>query len=323
MTLLKIENLNVFFNLQSGRFQALHNVSLELEEGKILAIVGESGSGKTMTAMSVLNLLPNTAQIDSGKIFYKGKNLLEFSSKQMQKIRGKEIALIPQDPMTSLNPLYTIGNQLTEVINIHKGLYGKEAEKYAIEALNAVKMPDAKERLKAYPHQLSGGMRQRVAIAAALACDAKIIIADEPTTALDVTVQAQIFSLLNDIKNEFGTSVILISHDLALVCENADDTIVMYAGSVVEYCHGKDLFFNPKHPYTQSLIASLPSQKREILKTISGSPPSIRDCFKGCPFVPRCERKIIECDKIKPVLKQISDNTSVSCLLYDNFDENL
>ena len=216
MTLLKIENLNVFFNLQSGRFQALHDVSLELDEGKILALVGESGSGKSMTAMSILNLLPNTAQIDSGKIFYKGENLLDFSPKQMQKIRGKEIALIPQDPMTSLNPLYTIGNQLLEVINLHKGLYGKDAEKYAIEALDAVKMPDAKERLNAYPHQLSGGMRQRVAIAAALACDAKIIIADEPTTALDVTVQAQIISLLNEIKNNFGTSVILISHDLAL-----------------------------------------------------------------------------------------------------------
>lgn len=318
MTLLKIENLNVFFNLQSGRFQALHNVSLELEEGKILALVGESGSGKSMTAMSILNLLPNTAQIDSGKIFYKGENLLDFSPKQMQKIRGKEIALIPQDPMTSLNPLYTIGNQLLEVINLHKGLYGKEAEKYAIEALDAVKMPDAKERLNAYPHQLSGGMRQRVAIAAALACDAKIIIADEPTTALDVTVQAQIISLLNEIKNDFGTSVILISHDLALVCENADDTAVMYAGSVVEYCHGKDLFFNPKHPYTQALIASLPNVDKENLKTITGTPPSIRDNFVGCPFAPRCDKKFDECEKIKPTLKQISENTAVSCLLYEN-----
>lgn len=319
MTLLKIENLNVFFNLQSGRFQALHNVSLELDEGKILALVGESGSGKSMTAMSILNLLPNTAQIDSGKIFYKGENLLDFSPKQMQKIRGKEIALIPQDPMTSLNPLYTIGNQLLEVINLHKGLYGKEAEKYAIEALDAVKMPDAKERLNAYPHQLSGGMRQRVAIAAALACDAKIIIADEPTTALDVTVQAQIISLLNEIKNDFGTSVILISHDLALVCENANDTAVMYAGSVVEYCHGKDLFFNPKHPYTQALIASLPNVDKENLKTITGTPPSIRDNFVGCPFAPRCDKKFAECEKIKPTLKQISENTAVSCLLYENF----
>ncbi len=320
MTLLKIEKLNVYFNLQSGRFQALHDVSLELEKGKILALVGESGSGKTMTAMSVLNLLPNTAQIDSGKIFYNGENLLGFSPKQMQKIRGKEIALIPQDPMTSLNPLYTIGNQLIEVINLHKGLYGKDAEKYAIEALDAVKMPDAKERLNAYPHQLSGGMRQRVAIAAALACDAKIIIADEPTTALDVTVQAQIISLLNEIKNEFGTSVILISHDLALVCENADDTAVMYAGSVVEYCHGKDLFFNPKHPYTQALIDSLPNIEQENLKTISGAPPSIRDNFSGCPFASRCEKKFAECEKIKPTLKQISDKTSVACLLYENFD---
>lgn len=319
MALLKIENLNVYFNLQSGRFQALHNVSLELEKGKILALVGESGSGKTMTAMSVLNLLPNTAEIDSGKIFYEEKNLLDYSPKQMQKIRGKEIALIPQDPMTSLNPLYTIGNQLIEVINLHKGLYGREAEKYAVEALDAVKMPDAKERLNAYPHQLSGGMRQRVAIAAALACDAKIIIADEPTTALDVTVQAQIISLLNEIKNEFGTSVILISHDLALVCENADDTAVMYAGSVVEYCHGKDLFFNPKHPYTQALINSLPNLSKENLKTIIGTPPSIRDNFGGCPFASRCEKKIIECEKVKPTLKQISEETSVACLLYENF----
>lgn len=318
MTLLKIENLNIFFNLQSGRFQVLHNVSFELEKGKILALVGESGSGKSMTAMSILNLLPNTAQIDSGKIFYNGENLLDFSPKQMQKIRGKEIALIPQDPMTSLNPLYTVGNQLLEVINLHKGLYGKEAEKYAIEALDAVKMPDAKERLNAYPHQLSGGMRQRVAIAAALACDAKIIIADEPTTALDVTVQAQIISLLNEIKKDFGTSIILISHDLALVCENADDTAVMYAGSVVEYCHGKDLFFNPKHPYTQALIASLPNVDKENLKTITGTPPSIRDNFAGCPFAPRCEKKFDECEKIKPTLKQISDNTAVSCLLYEN-----
>lgn len=320
MSLLKIENLNVYFNLQSGRFQALHNISLELEKGKILALVGESGSGKTMTAMSVLNLLPNTAQIDSGKILYNNENLLEYTPKQMQKIRGKEIALIPQDPMTSLNPLYTIGNQLIEVINLHKGLYGKDAEKYAIEALDAVKMPDAKERLNAYPHQLSGGMRQRVAIAAALACDAKIIIADEPTTALDVTVQAQIISLLNEIKNEFGTSIILISHDLALVCENADDTAVMYAGSIVEYCHGKDLFFNPKHPYSQALIDSLPNIEQENLKTIIGTPPSIRDNFLGCPFAPRCEKKFAECEKIKPTLKQISEKTSVSCLLYENFD---
>lgn len=316
MTLLKIENLNLVFNLQSGTFKALNNVSLELEEGKILALVGESGSGKTLTSMSVLNLLPNTAQITSGKIFYKGQNLLELNDFQMQKIRGKEIALIPQDPMTSLNPLYTIGNQLYEVINLHKGLYGKEAEKYAIEALNAVKMPDAKERLKAYPHELSGGMRQRVAIAAALACDAKIIIADEPTTALDVTVQAQIIELLNEIKNHFGTSIILISHDLALVCENADATAVMYAGSIVEYCSGKDLFFIPKHPYSLALIASVPNLKTKNLKPIMGNPPTIRDDFIGCPFAPRCDKKFHKCDIEKPALKKVSDTTYAACFLW-------
>lgn len=317
MAILKLENLNLDFCLKSGEFQALHNVSFELEKGQILALVGESGSGKTMTAMSILNLLPNTAKITSGKILYNGQNLLDFNDKQMQKIRGKEIALIPQDPMTSLNPLYTVGNQLLEVINLHKNLYGKEAEDYAVRALDAVKMPDAKERLKAYPHELSGGMRQRVAIAAALACDAKIIIADEPTTALDVTVQAQIIQLLNEIKNEYQTSVILISHDLALVCENADETAVMYAGSIVEFCKGKEIFFTPKHPYTQGLINSLPNPYKDSLKTIQGTPPSIRDEFPGCPFAPRCEKKLEICDKQKPVLKQISDVSTVACHLYN------
>lgn len=316
MTLLKTENMNLSFYLQLGTFQALHNVSFEINEGEILALVGESGSGKTLTSMSILRLLPNTAKITSGKIIYKNQNLLELNEKQMQKIRGKEIALIPQDPMTSLNPLYTIGNQLYEVINLHKGLYGKEAEKYAIEALEAVKMPDAKERLKAYPHELSGGMRQRVAIAAALACDAKIIIADEPTTALDVTVQAQIISLLNDIKNEFGTSIILISHDLALVCENADATAVMYAGSIIEYCNCKDLFFEPKHPYTQALISSLPRVDGQNLQIINGNPPTIRDDFKGCPFALRCSKKMHKCESEKPEYKQISDTTKTACFLF-------
>lgn len=316
MTLLEIENLNLVFNLQSGTFQALHNVSLNLEKGKILALVGESGSGKTLTAMSVLNLLPNTAKITSGRILYQNQNILALNNKQMQKIRGKEIALIPQDPMTSLNPLYTIGNQLLEVVTLHKELKGKEAEKYVLEALDAVKIPDAKERLKAYPHELSGGMRQRVAIAAALACDAKIIIADEPTTALDVTVQAQIIELLNEIKNNFGTSIILISHDLALVCENADETAVMYAGSIVEYCKGKDLFFSPKHPYTQALINSLPDLSRKPLKTITGNPPTIRDSFKGCPFAPRCTKKFNKCETEKPLLKKVSDNEHAACFLF-------
>lgn len=318
MSILKIENLNVDFHLQTGIFRALHNVSLSLDKGKLLALVGESGSGKTMTAMSVLKLLPNTAKIYSGSIYYNDDNIVQYSNKQMQKIRGKEIALIPQDPMTSLNPLYTIGNQLNEVINLHKNLYGKDAEKYAIEALDAVKMPDAKQRLKAYPHELSGGMRQRVAIACALACDAKIIIADEPTTALDVTVQAQIINLLNDIKKDFGTSIILISHDLALVYENADDIAVMYAGSIVEYSHSKDIFFNPKHPYTEALLNSLPKKDKNNLEIIIGNPPTIRDSFKGCPFEPRCNKKMQVCQNIKPVLKQVSETDFAACLLYES-----
>lgn len=316
MSFLEIKNLSLEFNLQSKTYEALHNVSLDLNKGEFLALVGESGSGKTLTAMSILGLIPNTAKITSGEILYNNQNLLTYSNKEMQKIRGKEIALIPQDPMTSLNPLYTIGNQLFEVINLHKNLYGKDAEKYAIEALDAVKIPDAKERLKAYPHQLSGGMKQRVAIAAALACDAKIIIADEPTTALDVTVQAQIINLLNEIKTNLKTSIILISHDLALVSENADKTAVMYAGSIVEYCKGNEIFFTQKHPYTKALIDSLPNFTDKKLKTISGNPPTIKEEFSGCPFAPRCSKKFSKCECEKPVLKKISDNNEAACFLY-------
>ena len=316
MSFLEIKNLSLEFNLQSKTYEALHNVSLDLNQGEFLALVGESGSGKTLTAMSILGLIPNTAKITSGEILYNNQNLLKYSNKEIQKIRGKEIALIPQDPMTSLNPLYTIGNQLFEVINLHKNLYGKEAEKYAIEALDAVKIPDAKERLKSYPHQLSGGMKQRVAIAAALACDAKIIIADEPTTALDVTVQAQIINLLNEIKTNLKTSIILISHDLALVSENADKTAVMYAGTIVEYCKGNEIFFTQKHPYTKALIDSLPNFTDKKLKTISGNPPTIKEKFSGCPFAPRCNQKFSKCECKKPVLKKISANDEAACFLY-------
>ncbi|MCR5262055.1 MAG: ABC transporter ATP-binding protein [Candidatus Gastranaerophilales bacterium] len=317
MSILKIENLKVQFDLDSGSYGALKDVSLEIDENQFFAIVGESGSGKTLTVMSILGLLPNTARVTGGKILYKENDLLTFSASQMQKIRGKEIALIPQDPMTSLNPLYTIGNQLSEVINLHKNLYGADAEKYAVEALEAVKIPDAKERLKAYPHELSGGMRQRVAIAAALACDAKIIIADEPTTALDVTVQAQIMSLLNEIKNEFKTSIIFISHDLALVSENADATAVMYNGRIVELCSDKNIFFEPKHPYTEALIRSLPQQDKEKLMTISGNPPTIKDKFSGCAFAPRCIKVTEKCRLAMPEFKRISADTSAACFLYN------
>ena len=272
MNILEIKNLNLSFRSDDKEYQALHNVNLTLKEGEMLAIVGESGCGKTITAMSILRLLAQNAKITSGEILYKGHNLLTLSEKEMQKIRGKEIALIPQDPMTSLNPLYTIGSQLLEVIETHQNLKGEEAEKRAIEVLEKVKIPNAKERLNAYPHEFSGGMRQRVIIAMAIACNSKIIIADEPTTALDVTVQAQIMKLLKEIQKDFGTSFIFISHDFGLVYEAADTTAVMYAGHVVEKSKATDLFKNPKHPYTQALLKTLPDFNSTKLEAIEGQP---------------------------------------------------
>lgn len=319
MNILKIENLNLVFDLQNGECQALYDVNLELEKGQTLAIVGESGCGKTLTAMSILKLIPNTARITSGKIIYNGQNLLELNETQMQKIRGKHIALIPQDPMTSLNPLYTIGDQLLEVINLHQNLKGEEAINKAIEALEKVKIPNASERLNNYPHEFSGGMRQRVIIAMAIACNAEIIIADEPTTALDVTVQAQIMDLLNEIRDTYNTSIILISHDLGLVAENSDKIAVMYAGSVVEYSDNKELFENPKHPYTKALLNSLPDINTEKLETITGQPPSIKEIIKGCPFAPRCSKRKDVCVVEKPMLTKINKQSEVSCFLYNNY----
>lgn len=310
MNILEIKNLNLSFRSDDKEYQALHNVNLTLKEGEMLAIVGESGCGKTITAMSVLRLLAQNAEITSGEILYKGHNLLTLSEKEMQKIRGKEIALIPQDPMTSLNPLYTIGSQLLEVIETHQNLKGEEAEKRAIEVLEKVKIPNAKERLNAYPHEFSGGMRQRVIIAMAIACNSKIIIADEPTTALDVTVQAQIMKLLKEIQKDFGTSFIFISHDFGLVYEAADTTAVMYAGHVVEKSQAIDLFKNPKHPYTQALLKTLPDFNSTKLEAIEGQPPSIKDVFTGCPFEPRCSKKMDICSKDYPEL------SGVNCWLY-------
>ncbi|MDD3238295.1 MAG: ABC transporter ATP-binding protein [Candidatus Gastranaerophilales bacterium] len=317
MSILKIENLNLSFNFQSGTYQALHNVNLDLNKGETLAIVGESGCGKTLTAMSILGLIPNTATITEGKIIFQNDDLLKLNDSQLQKIRGKKIALIPQDPMTSLNPLYTIGNQLLEVIHLHQNLKGKEAKQKAIEALELVKIPNAKERLKNYPHEFSGGMRQRVIIAMAIACNAEIIIADEPTTALDVTVQAQIMELLKEIQNKYQTSIILISHDLGLVCENSNKIAVMYAGSVVEYATNSELFKAPKHPYTKSLLKSLPDLHTTNLETIKGQPPSIRDEIIGCPFAERCNQKLEKCTKQKPPLHQINQDSATSCWLYE------
>lgn len=313
MVLLEVKNLNLGFNCEDGFCQALYDVSFSLEKGKIHSLVGESGCGKTISAMSILQLLPKTAKITGGEILYNGENLL--NKKDIQKLRGSKIALIPQDPMTSLNPLFTIGDQLLEVIKIHHNLKGEKAYKKAIEALEAVQIPCAAERMKSYPHEFSGGMKQRAIIAMALACDAEILIADEPTTALDVTIQAQIMNLLKDIKENHQTSILLITHDLALVSENADYVSVMYAGRIVESAPAKEFFANPQHPYSQALLRSLPSNKDSKLETIQGQPPTIQQKISGCKFHPRCIEAQEICIKNVPPVEEIGAEHICACYM--------
>lgn len=313
MAVLEVKNLNLGFNCECGFRQALFDVSFSLEKGKMHALVGESGCGKTISAMSILQLLPKTAKITGGEIIFNGKNLLKTSKKDLQHIRGAKIALIPQDPMTSLNPLYTVGDQLLEVIKIHQGLKGKDAFDKAVESLESVQIPCAAERMKAYPHEFSGGMKQRAIIAMALACQAEILIADEPTTALDVTIQAQIMNLLKEIQAKTNTSVLLITHDLALVGENADFISVMYAGRIVETAPAKEFFSNPRHPYSTALLRSLPSNKNSKLETIQGQPPSILQDIEGCRFHPRCQKCIDICTQQIPVLDNVGINHYSAC----------
>lgn len=315
MSILEIKNLNLSFQINGREYQALHNVNFNLNKGEMLALVGESGCGKTVTAMSILKLLPPNAKITSGEIIYNNQNLLSLTPNKMCNIRGKEIALVPQDPMTSLNPLYTIGSQILEVIEIHRNLKGKEAQNAAVEVLEQVKIPKAKERLKAYPHEFSGGMRQRVIIAMAIACNAKIIIADEPTTALDVTVQAQIMELLKEIQKEHGTAFIFISHDFGLVYEASDSACVMYNGRIVENSSAYELFNNPKHPYTKALIKTLPDFNTTKLEAIQGQPPSVKDVFLGCPFEPRCSSRLPLCASSMPKTYSFN-NSKVACHLF-------
>ena len=315
MTILEVKNLNLGFQSEDTFRQALFDVSFSLEKGKMLSVVGESGCGKSMSAMSILNLIPKTARITSGKVLLNGENLLEKSQKEMQHFRGSKIALIPQDPMTSLNPLYTVGDQLLEILKFHQNIQGEEAEKKAIEAFEAVQIPSAKSRLKNYPHEFSGGMKQRAIIAMALACNAEVLIADEPTTALDVTIQSQIMNLLNDIKTNNGTSILLITHDLALVSENTDDIAVMYAGRIVEQAPSKEFFSNPNHPYSKALLKSLPSNRGEKLETIQGQPPTLSQVIEGCKFNPRCEFCMDICTQQIPDLKNISQTHKSACFL--------
>ena len=318
MKLLDVENLNLGFNCENGFKQALYNVSFSLNNGEMLALVGESGCGKTISAMSILQLLPKNASITSGIITFENKDLLKINCKELQHIRGSKIALIPQDPMTSLNPLYTVGDQLLEVLKIHQNLKGKEAYQKAVEAFEAVQIPCAEERLRAYPHEFSGGMKQRAIIAMALACKAEILIADEPTTALDVTIQAQIMSLLQKIKKERGTAILLITHDLALVKENADNVAVMYAGRIVEKAPAKEFFENPTHPYSLALLNSLPSNREKSLETITGQPPSIQQIIEGCKFHPRCKHCMDICTEEIPPEYTVGENHISACFLLNN-----
>ena len=311
--ILEIRNLNLYF----GEYQALFGVNLVLKKGIMHALVGESGCGKTMTAMSVMRLLPKSALIKSGEIFFNDENIMEYKERQMRDLRGNKIALIPQDPMTSLNPLYTIGNQLVESIRAHTKVTERQALRKAKEVMDLVRIPDINKKLNFYPHEFSGGMKQRIIIAMALACSAELIIADEPTTALDVTIQKQIMDLIDEIKKEFRTTVLLISHDLALVSNYADYVSVMYAGHIVEQAPAKDFFRHTLHPYSAALLNSLPTKNPALkLKIIEGAPPGIQAQIAGCKFHPRCEFfKPGLCDANEPVLTEKEIYHYSACLV--------
>ena len=311
--ILEIKNLDLFFRADKKEFQALYDVNMSFERGKLHSIVGESGCGKTMTIMSVIRLLPKTAFVKNGQILFNGNDLLKYKESEMREIRGNKIALIPQDPMTSLNPLYTIENQLLEAIVSHNKISKNQAMRKAREVMNLVKIPDAEHKLKMYPHEFSGGMKQRIIIGMALACNAELIIADEPTTALDVTVQKQIMDLLSELQKEYKTTVILISHDLSLVSNYADTVRVMYSGRVVEKAEAKQFFTNPRNPYSIALLNSLPGGNAK-LQTITGSPPNIQENITGCKFHPRC--KYSEeglCDIEVPQLEEKIPNHFSAC----------
>jgi oligopeptide/dipeptide ABC transporter ATP-binding protein len=317
MPLLSIQNLATAFPTEIGSARAVDDVNLSVDKGKVLGIVGESGCGKSITSLSILRLVPPPGKIIAGKILLDGVNLLELSEAQMRSIRGNKIALIPQDPMTSLNPVYTVGAQIMEAIILHQKVSKQEARKKAIEVLDRVRIPEARTRVDDYPHQFSGGMRQRVMIAMALACEPELLIADEPTTALDVTVQAQILDLLREIQKDQGTAIVLITHDLGVVAEMCDTVAVMYAGSVVEYADVRELFANPKHPYTIGLLNSIPRPGTERLVAIEGQPPSLTKLPVGCRFANRCPRREDICEQSIPPLEEKSKGHVAKCFLVE------
>lgn len=317
--LLDIRNLKTCFYTEDGIVPAIEDVSFSLNKGETVGIVGESGSGKSVTALSVMRLIPNPpGRIEAGEVVFEGENLLEKPIGEMRQIRGNEIAMIFQEPMTSLNPVLTVGDQIMESIILHQRLGKQDAKDKAVHMLKLVGIPSPERRVNDYPHQMSGGMRQRVMIAMALSCNPKLLIADEPTTALDVTVQAQILELMMALKDELGTSVMLITHDLGVIAETADKVVVMYAGKVVEEAGVKELFREPAHPYTVGLLGSIPKLNEDTrrLQSIDGVVPSPFSMPKGCRFSPRCRCAMDICRQQEPGFADIADGHRVSCWQY-------
>ena len=318
MALLETKNLHTYFKTRRGVVKAVNGVSYSIEPGKTLGVVGESGSGKSVSAMSILRLLDGNGYVDSGEILYNGEDLLKKNEKQMRAIRGNEISMIFQEPMTSLNPVFTVGRQIGESFKYHQQMGKREAHQKAIDMLRLVGIPSPEKVVNDYPHQLSGGMRQRVMIAMALACNPKVLIADEPTTALDVTIQAQILHLMNNLKEEHGTAIMFITHDLGVINQMADDVAVMYCGQVVEHVPARVLFAkNTKHshPYTEGLLASVPrlDTKTDRLDAIPGAVPHPLDLPKGCKFAPRCKYCTKRCMEEEPELVKVGENQEVRC----------
>ena len=330
--ILQIKDLRTFFDTRDGTVRAVNGVSLELYAGETLCIVGESGCGKSVTAMTILGLLPKPpARIESGEILFQGTDLLKLKEEEMRAIRGNDISMIFQEPMTSLNPVLTIGRQISEVISLHQGVSDRVARDRAVEILDRVRVPDAHQRANEYPHQLSGGMRQRAMIAMALSCNPKILIADEPSTALDVTIQAQILDLMRELRDDFGTSIILITHDLGVVAEMGERVLVMYAGGKVEEASVEELFHYPLHPYSEGLMTSIPRLNESLardgdrvrLQEIPGMVPSLIEEIPGCLFAPRCSYASEQCEAESPELAEHRKHHYAACWESGNFANRL
>jgi len=315
--LLEVKDLATYFTTRDGIVKAVDGVSFTLEAGKTLGVVGESGSGKSVTALSIMRLVQEPqGQIVRGEVLFKGEDIVKMSDAKVRSLRGDRIAMIFQDPMTSLNPVYRVGRQIGESLMLHKGMSKREAFERTVELLDMVGIPHPRERAKDYPHQFSGGMRQRAMIAMALACDPDILIADEPTTALDVTIQAQILELMMEMQERTGAAIIMITHDLGVVADMADDVMVMYAGKQVEYGTADDVFYRPRHPYTWGLLASLPRHdidEKGALNPISGQPPSLINVPPGCAFHPRCPYARESCRRVEPALQDIGGGHLSAC----------